>query len=55
MKIKAVFFDAGLTLFNVYTKGKLGMFSHFCSFVFDEIQLTSFDMVEGANSRWKVT
>jgi HAD superfamily hydrolase (TIGR01549 family) len=48
MKVKAVFFDAGLTLFNVYPKGKTGMFSYFCSLVFSEDQLAKLDLMEGA-------
>lgn len=48
MKIKAVFFDAGLTLFNVYTKGKLEMFGYFCSQVFNDNELESLNLVEGA-------
>jgi len=48
MAIKAVFFDAGLTLFNVYPKGKSEMFSFFCSQVFDDAQLAKLDLIEGA-------
>ncbi len=48
MKIKAVFFDAGLTLFNVYPRGKPGMFSYFCSLVFEVDQLLQFDLINGA-------
>ena len=48
MKIKAVFFDAGLTLFNVYEKGKPEMFRYFCSLVFDKTQISKFDLLEGA-------
>lgn len=48
MKIKAVFFDAGLTLFNVYTKGKPEMFGYFCSRVFNDNELEYLDLVEGA-------
>lgn len=48
MKIKAVFFDAGLTLFNVYPKDKPGMFSYFCSLVFEADQLLQFDLINGA-------
>lgn len=48
MKIKAVFFDAGLTLFNVYPRGKPDMFNYFCSFVFEVDQLLQFDLINGA-------
>ena len=48
MKIKAVFFDAGLTLFNVYPKGKSGMFGYFCSLVFNDDQLSKLDLIKGA-------
>lgn len=48
MKIKAVLFDAGLTLFNVYPKGKSGMFRYFCSLVFNNEQLSRVALVKGA-------
>lgn len=48
MKIKAVFFDAGLTLFNVYPYSKSGMFKYFCSQIFGKDELDSLDLEQGA-------
>ena len=48
MAIKAVFFDAGLTLFNVYVNGKPDMFRYFCEQVFTKEELEKLNIVEGA-------
>lgn len=48
MSIKAVFFDAGLTLFNVYIKGKPDMFRYFCEQVFTKKELGELNITEGA-------
>ena len=48
MRKKAVFFDAGLTLFNVFEKGKSEMFSYFCSLALDDEQYSKLNLVRGA-------
>ena len=45
---KSSFFDAGLTLFNVYVNGKPDMFRYFCEQVFTKEELEKLNIAEGA-------
>jgi len=48
MRKKAVLFDAGLTLVNIYEKGKSEMFSYFCNLALDDKTYAKLDLLQGA-------
>ncbi len=47
-KIKAIFFDAGLTLINIFPKGKSNMFRYFCSLAFSEKEMLKLNLKKGS-------